>query len=551
MMRTKLLTITLCGIIFTASWAEGTTYYVRTDGGTGTECSGLVNAPYPGTGSSGDCAWSHPFWALDSGGDWILQAGDTLLIGSGSFEMGYGAPNTGWCDADGAFECRLPPLPSGSDPIHPTIISGSCSNPPELWGTQRPWSILSLESTSNAVLSCLEITDHSGCVEFHTDPAVSCERDAYPFGDWAPEGIYASDSSNVILKDLNIHGLAATGIHAGRIRDWTVERVRIAGNGFAGWDGDLWDGDSDSNSGTLIFRDFTVEWNGCAETYPGEGHDHCWEQETGGYGDGVGTGATGGHWIFEDSYFGYNTSDGLDLLYVGREGEENSFVEVRRTVAVGNLGNQVKIGGASLVENNVLVGNCGYLFGKPYSQEILTWCRAGGNTLALSLQAGDASSVVNNTIAGQGDVLLEVQCDEALENCDGSETVTVINNIFAGYDEFTPYPTGEQTGLLWDPDGFTEGRIDFNLIFNVKDETEWCPMGVHDLCLDPLVSDGDIDRYDGHLLPESPAIDAGTFNGAPDDDVEGNMRPIGAGIDMGAYEYGTASRRHSRPFGGP
>jgi hypothetical protein len=43
---------------------------------------------------------------------------------------------------------------------------------------------------------------------------------------------------------------------------------------------------------------------------------------------------------------------------------------------------------------------------------------------------------------------------------------------------------------------------------------------------------------DYHLQPRSPCIDAGTSEGAPTTDIEGNGRPCGAGVDMGAYEFG-------------
>ena len=70
-------------------------------------------------------------------------------------------------------------------------------------------------------------------------------------------------------------------------------------NGLAGWNGDL--EDDDANSGTLSFKRWTVAWNGCVETYPGKKPQGCWAQDAGGYGDGVGTGETGGTWIIEDS----------------------------------------------------------------------------------------------------------------------------------------------------------------------------------------------------------------------------------------------------------
>ncbi len=42
---------------------------------------------------------------------------------------------------------------------------------------------------------------------------------------------------------------------------------------------------------------------------------------------------------------------------------------------------------------------------------------------------------------------------------------------------------------------------------------------------------------DYHLTRQSPAIDVGTEAGAPSDDADGNVRPSGAGWDIGAYEY--------------
>ncbi len=51
---------------------------------------------------------------------------------------------------------------------------------------------------------------------------------------------------------------------------------------------------------------------------------------------------------------------------------------------------------------------------------------------------------------------------------------------------------------------------------------------------DPMLETG---LNDYHLTGASPCIDAGTSEGAPDTDIEGNIRPQIAGYDMGAYEY--------------
>ncbi len=514
-------------------WAA--TYYVRTDGGTADQCTGLFDAPYPGSGTNQACAWSHPFWALNASGNWKIAGGDTITIEPGSYKMGFGAPNTGWCDEWGAYECHLPPLPSGPDVNHLTRIVGAgwdegCSNPPELWGSERPWQILSLDGTSNAIIGCLEITDHSGCVEDHADPAIRCERDTPPFGDWAAAGIYAADSSNVILSHLNIHGLAWAGVHAGRLSNWTVENLRIAANGGVGWDGDI--GES-ANTGTLTFRNLTVEWNGCAESYPEKTPYGCWAQSAGGYGDGVGLNTTGGNWLIEDSIFRYNTSDGLDMLYVRLD---PSNIEIKRTQAYGNAGDQIKVNGPTQIENTLMVSNCGFFEGKSFTYHVDN-CRAGGSALALNLRRGNQVSLINSTIAGQGDCLCLVECDSG--DCDGSETLIVQNNIFMGYPDFGD-PSDRACYIWFEPAVFGAINTDSNVVFNTKIGN--VGLSAHDLTQDPLIVNSNLDMFNGHLRKDSPAVDSGLAAGSlggliPSQDIEGISRPQGTGVDRGAYEY--------------
>ena len=539
----------LLGMLLCATCAAET-YYVRPDGGTGTQCNGASNTPYPGSGENLTCAWAHPFWALDGAGAWKIRGGDTLLIESGSYPIGFGAPNTEWCEAEGAFGCLLPPLPSGPNPQTPTRLLGStwnsgCPVPAELWGTQRVSTILNLDGTSNAQLACLEITDHSGCVEFHADNTIRCQRDQYPYGEWGAIGIHAQDSRNVVLRNLNIHGLAVTGIQAGRIADWTVEDVRIAANGLSGWDGDLGGVDS-SNSGTLTFRRWKVEWNGCAETWPGRQPDSCWAQEAGGYGDGVGTAASAGHWIIEDSEISHNTSDGLDLLYLETVRGESPSVEIRRVVAVGNAGNQIKVSGHSSIVNTLAVGNCMFFLDKPFGrylggQNSGDHCRAFGAALALFMHRGNAAYVVNSTIVGNGDGLFTIECRAAggaTPACDGSEAVTIQNNVLVGYGD---YVGGDEAALAWDPNGVTRGRIDYNVIHQLREAP--CPPQDHNLCADPLFVNAALESFDGRLRPGSPAIDTGlpvgSLNGViPAGDISGATRPSGGGVDRGAFEFG-------------
>ena len=104
--------------------AGAETYYIRIDGGNSTQCTGTANAPWPGSGTDQACALSHPFYLLDTAGNWRIQGGDTIWIGPGSYPMGYGADNTSnWCDAFYPYDCHLPPIPSGT-PTTPTRILG-------------------------------------------------------------------------------------------------------------------------------------------------------------------------------------------------------------------------------------------------------------------------------------------------------------------------------------------------------------------------------------------------------------------------------------------
>jgi hypothetical protein len=475
-----------------------------------------------------------------------LAGGETLVVASGSYEMGFGAPGADACDEAGSFDCVMLPVPSGPDAAHPTRLlgagwDGGCSDPPELWGSGRPWFILNLTGSSNVDVGCFEVTDHSDCVEAHSG-GLACRRDELPYGEWASIGLQASDSSNVHLWQLNIHGLASTGIHAGRLRDWTVEDVRIAGNGLAGWDGDLWDDRGDSNSGTMWFRRWIVEWNGCGETYPGGAPTGCWAQEAGGYGDGVGTGETGADWVIEDSAFLHNTSDGLDLLYHTGGGQ----IVLNRVHAEGNAGNQIKVTGQTRISNALIVGNCAFFEGKPFTY-LTDQCRAVGNALAVFFTGGDEISIVNTTLYGQGDGLIMGGVREG-STCNGNERITVRNSIFVGdadYFDSTDiaysYYIGEEcNGLKLDSD--------YNLFQGVKNVEcgvagDHVLSGPHDRCLDagltgPLAGPA----FDMTLAPGSPAIDAGDDAVCPADDLLGSPRPIdgdgdgNAVCDLGAYE---------------
>jgi hypothetical protein len=511
---------------------ESLTFFIRPDGGSAEQCTGLTDAPYPGQGMGADCAWNHPFQALPPEGPARMRAGDTLIVAQGSYRIGIGAPGSEACDEEAPWDCHLGPIPSGLSSNQPTRILGrgldqGCLDPPELWGAERVDWILDLTGSSHVVISCFEITDHSECVEDHSG-GQACQRDDPPYGNWASVGLYAQDSSDVHLAYLNIHGFASTGIWAGRLEDWSLEHVRIAAKGWGGWDGDI-EGD-DSNHGDMMFRNWEVVWNGCGETYPEGEPIGCWAQSAGGYGDGVGTGDTGGHWLIQDSLIAYNTSDGLDLLYAR---ESDSEISIYRSVFIGNAGNQIKTNGPVTMEYVLAVGNCGFFEGQPFTYDVDP-CRAGGNTLSLTLRPGQSGEIWHATVAGQGDCLMEIECEG---DCDGSERLQIFNSIFQGGPEYAD--ATDTTCLAWRSGFPIEVLAMADSLVNRVKTFDGCP-GENVRCgIDPGWVSGDLDDFDGHLKAGSPAIDAGRIEGGPDYDLEGKSQQ--GAPDLGAYEYYAAN----------
>jgi hypothetical protein len=503
----------------------GVTHYVRTDGGDAAQCTGRSDAAYPGSGTAQACAWKHPFLALPPGGPARIAGGDTLVIDSGSYMMGLGAPGAVLCNQSWSWDCHMVALPSGPSAAEPTRIVGRGTPAPELWGTERASMVLNLQGSSNVEISNVEVTDHESCIDHHchggvcSGEVIKCNRTAAPWGKWAGTGLSARDSRNVRLTDVNIHGMANRGVFAGRLTDWTMERLKIRGNGWSGWDGDI--PDDDTNAGTIHFRELELSWNGCGERWPSGEPWGCWAQTAGGYGDGLGTGATAGHWVIEDSNIHHNTSDGLDLLYM----KEGGRVTIRRTWAEGNAGNQLKTKGEVLIENSVVVGNCAYFTGWA-NMFAGDHCRALGNTVSVGLHAASTATLRHNTITGQGDCLL-------LSGGGGTGArLELVGNVLLGQVDWRQ--DWEQTCGHYSDGGLEAVSWSRNLVYAVKNGN--CPAG--SLCVAPLLAAVTLGGFDPTPLAGSPLVDAAAVATAPLDDLRRNLRPTGAGPDLGAIELG-------------
>lgn len=430
-MKLKIILFLLTALTCNSAFAE--TFYIRPDGGDSNQCSGLVDAPLR---ADKQCAFNHPFWANSPQGSnpTKMTGGDTMIIGPGQYMMGLGAPNandTAFCYPNWSEQCFMRAIPSGTA-ANPTRILGKgwdtgCSVKPQLWGTERSHNILDLRGSSNIEIQCLDITDHSECMQ---NGPVPCERSAMPRGPWAETGIVAADSANVLIKNVEIHGLFR-GVWAARLKDWTLENVDIIANSFVGWDGDM-GASTSSNSGKIHFKNTRIKFSGCGQRLDGTPHS-CYSQDQGGYGDGIGTEKTGGDWVFDNSDVSNNVSDGLDLLYHNGQGSvtlENSKFE-------NNAGNQVKVAANTVINNTKITGDCGWFSGQSITMAMWNGaafnnCRAGGQAIAAIFRAGTKVSITGGSVSGNGDVLVM----SAGTECNGTESLNASGTVFTTQKKF-------------------------------------------------------------------------------------------------------------------
>jgi len=239
-------------------------------------------------------------------------------------------------------------------------------------------------------------------------------------------------------------------------------------------------------------------------------------------------------------------------IYVSNSGDRPI---IRNNISWGNRGNGIHMNGdASLggdgiisnavVEGNVIYGNgvgggsginCDGVQNSTIRNNLIYDTHASGISL-YRIDGGGGSSgnlVVNNTVvvAADGRWALNIQ--------NGSVNNTVRNNIFYGYHSF-------RGSIDISADSLTGLSSDYNVLMNrvttnggtsVQTLAQWQASGrdTHSIIATPnqlFVNPAS----DFHLSATSAAIDIGTMQFAPAIDFEGDVRPHGVGIDIGADE---------------
>jgi hypothetical protein len=178
---------------------------------------------------------------------------------------------------------------------------------------------------------------------------------------------------------------------------------------------------------------------------------------------------------------------------------------------------------------------------------LITNCVVGGNLCAygggIYCSSSASPSIVNCTIsqnrAANGGTVADANgagifCDNA--------SASVINTIIWG-NTANGMPntiylknSGSVSVSYSDIEGgwAGSGNIDSDPQFVMP--SYWDDAGTVEDVFDDVWMPGDF-----HLQATSPCIDTGTANNAPGNDIEGTLRPQGAGYEMGAYEYAPAT----------
>ena len=533
--------------------ASPSSWFVRQDGGDRKQCTGRADAPYRGRGSKQACALKNPYYLFtsDDPGDnhWIIAGGDTVIIRGGPYRMGYKGPNPndGWgsCSGD-PYKCYMPSVPSGTAE-HPTRLLGenyaNCDKKTQLFGGYALNAIIVLSGSKHVDVECLELTDHSQCTRAGAGyPASEGCSSSFPLSDYASVGI-ATDakSADITLRNLDIHGLVSRGILGPIGGVFTVDHVRLAFNGMGGWDFDDGNGTRSSLDAAVRASMLTVEWNGCNEEYPiihSKPAFSCFDQDSGGYGDGIGTPDTPLNFTCDRCVFRYNTQDGFDLLHTS-----GSLISIRNSTSYGNMGQQWKMGAMKGVvfQNNVTVNNCSRMSapiaGAPegYHRYLSLFCRAAGDGIAFRITDSGTYLFQNNSFAGYGTTSYDISCWISCKKA----TITYQNNLNIGYKSPA---NGEPAAIFYlaDIPGNPFITQDHNIYYHMRT----CPSGATQHCVDPKIAkmpvwngEASLDDIDFHLTASSPARGGGV---APRDlrtDHDGVPLPAGAGYDIGAFHF--------------
>lgn len=485
-------------IAVTVSNPTPKTWYVRSDGGTpysatnkAGRCSGLVDAPDPGSGRNQPCAFGDfEYLYFDQVTHlqalWLITGGDTVIVRKpthgGTYHLAlinqpsYIPTN---CNSNSIYNgCDVPNIPSGPDSAHPTIIEGenwaSCSlpngpdpskqTPLTLWGREG----FTTQISQNVKLKCLAISDdgtlHGG------------------------KGIWESAlTSNVTYENvstthtfMSVFGPPGKGV--------VFDHFLADQNpnfGINMDDAPLYSGQAYSNisgAGDFTLTNSTIQYAGCYSLTAGSCFDHGSNPQA--QPDGISEGNIIGTLTLDNDIIRYNMEDGLDALHAVLQG-----VAVSNSQFYGNIGQQAKIGpsNATTLINNTFIGNCNRMKepfnGVTYANSGVSPCRGGGGVVNPAISGGPYN-FQSNTFVLIGNVGFLQGCAYGWGCFDSAAVTAWQDNIILGYTgTAAAYGSGTKAPAF--------GTTNINTTFNHNsyyNVTNTGTLGTGDITTNPLLA---------------------------------------------------------------
>lgn len=573
-------------------------YYVRTNGSTNTNCTGLADADYDGSGTGEACAFNHPAWALPTVANsteseaTVLAAGETLVIVNGSYRIGctdatdcvdatYNS-NTGDCNTSASYDCNPRPVADNVTIIGCSTSGCGCTygwggqvtcttTRPELYGAGNTKEIIDVSGSTGVTIKDLELTDRANCNAFSIFTCRSGGDMSNPSSISAQWAINAASATNLTITGVNMHGVGYEVMRVNNVNGMTITGSNLD-YGTTGMNNDTTGTcETCGLSGTITIDKSSANWNGCIEDWENDGSivaNTCCSQAHGcSSADAIGFNNTGGTWVITDSDMSYNTADGPDLLYLNRGSYSGGSLTIKRSRMEGNAGNSTKGPNAIYVEDSFLIANCGFFQDQAftYSNSDFDHCRSNtGSPIAIEFKSGDSTTpeFYNNTITSNGDITILTS-----GTCTSGIDVIAQGNIFLGGVQWNDDNENPLVGTggdgytdLWYEDGGTcnpDFVEDYNTIVGLFKETDWSGANtVVEATLSdvfsgtalqgPYTTPGYFQSTDYHevLYLNATSSALGVSNEVGDDANDFNTYARGAAWDGGAVEYG------STPSGG-
>jgi hypothetical protein len=448
----------------------GTTWFIRTDGGTRYsanvprgQCNGKFDAPYPGSGVNQNCAFNDFRYMWDDGSlgnwSWVIAGGDTVIVegcAPAAGQLNPDAPHCriGWDNNSGnsasnpwcwyapgsygsSFGCYNPPIPSGTSAAHTKIyggcvLQGNCTpinnnypygstNESQIFGGFGTQVVLNLAGTQYVDLAGLEVTEHNGACTQYGSPAwpAGCNRNMPGASDFASNGILTdATTANVTLTDVYVHGMTASGFWGPIGGPITMTRVFSGFNTFAGWNFDNYNAPNAQGS-SIAASYITMEGNGCNEQYPIINKQYpamsCYDDVSSGFGD---------SWSGQDTAMVSFTCDHCTMIYNTKDGFIGPHtvignLRITNSASYGNMGQQWKwttgTNSSTVFENNITVGNCARM-----SQQL------PGAAQSFALSTHQNGSYLSDFCRAAGDMFSL--------NTNSNSTVLIAGNTEIGYN---------------------------------------------------------------------------------------------------------------------